>query len=287
MKLKIKIVLVIALSVVGLLVPITTLALSPTKSPVSISQSIIQSYSGSSSIQNGMIVQIKNKSTNTIEPLTQSNISNMLGVVVPANSATVALTPQNYSSQQLFVASSGRYNVLVSDENGPINSGDYITISPFDGIAMKADQNETLVLGRATGNFNGSSAVVGTINITNSVGKKVQVSIGLIPVSLSIGHNPLINKTIDYVPSFLAKAAATIATKPVSAARIYLGLLTLLVSTVLTAILLYSGIKSGMISIGRNPLSRKSIIRSLIQTVAAGLIIFVIGIFAVYLLLKL
>ncbi len=256
-------------------------------SSVSISQAVIQSYSGNSGIQIGMIVQLQSKATNTITTLNQNSISNMLGVVVPANSATVALTPDNQTTQQFFVASSGRYNVLVSSENGPINSGDYITISSLDGIGMKADSNQTLVLGRATGNFNSASNQIGNVTVVDKSGAKKQVAIGLIPVSLSIAHNPLATKAVDYVPSFLAKAASTIATKPVSAARIYLGLLTLMVSTVLTAILLYSGIKSGMISIGRNPLSRNSIIRSLIQTVAAGLIIFIIGIFAVYLLLKL
>lgn len=264
--------------------PIKSLAAS---TPVSISQAVIQSYTGDSGIQTGMIVQLKSKNSNTIETLNQNSIANMLGVVVPANSATVALTPVDQTSQQFFVASSGRYNVLVSSENGPISSGDYITISSLDGIGMKADSNQTLVLGRATGSFNNTSNQIGNVQVVDKSGTKKQVSIGLVPVSLSIVHNPLATKAVDYVPSFLAKAASTIATKPVSAARIYLGLLTLLVSTVLTAILLYSGIKSGMISIGRNPLSRNSIIRSLIQTVAAGLIIFIIGIFAVYLLLKL
>jgi hypothetical protein len=51
--------------------------------------------------------------------------------------------------------------------------------------------------------------------------------------------------------------------------------------------MLYSGIRSGMIAVGRNPLSKKSIMRSLIETVIAGLIVFAVGIFAVYLLLKL
>lgn len=286
MKAKIKIILVILVSMITVLVPATTLATSSSKSSVSISQAVAQSYSGSSSIKNGMIVQIKNKSTNSIEPLTKSTIANMLGVVVPASSATVALTPQN-NNQQLFVASSGRYNVLVSDENGVIKSGDYITISPINGVAMKADQNESLVLGRAFIGFNGSSSVVGSVNATTTGGQKKHVLIGLIPVNISIEYNPLVNRSISYVPSFLAKTASTIAAKPVSAVRIYLGLLILFISTILTAILLYSGIKSGMISIGRNPLSKKTIIRSLLETVATGLIIFVIGIFAVYLLIKL
>ncbi len=286
---KIKISILILL--LGLTWPIlsisTSSAASSNSSNVNISQSVIQSYNGPISMQIGMIVQLQDKTTNTIAALTQNNMSNMLGVIVPANAATVALTPENNTTQQYYVASTGRYNVLVSSENGSISSGDYITISSLDGIGMKADQNQSLVLGRATGTFNSHSIQIGTVTVTDQSGKKKQVSIGLVPVQLSISHNPLASKSVDYVPSFLAKAAATVAAKPVSAARIYLGLLTLFVSTVLTAILLYSGIRSGMISIGRNPLSRTSIIRSLIQTVAAGLIIFIIGVFAVYLLLKL
>ena len=75
--------------------------------------------------------------------------------------------------------------------------------------------------------------------------------------------------------------------KKVSAARIYLGLAVLALTTVITGNLVYSGVRSGMISVGRNPLSKKSIIKSLIQTVIAGLIIFIVGVLAVYLLLKL
>jgi len=258
-----------------------------TTSSSSISQAVIQSYSASSTIQTGMIVQLVAKSSDEVEPLNQADITDMLGVVVPADAAPVALTPANSTTQQVYVSSTGRYNVLVSNQDGPVLDGSYITISSLNGIGMTANQNQTIVLGQATSSFNGTSNVVGTVNVKTISGKNQIVNIGLVSVQLGIKKNPLLNKSIDYVPSFLAKAAITIAAKPVDAARIYLGLFVLLVSTVLTAILLYSGIRAGMISIGRNPLSKKSIIRSLIQTVAAGIIIFVIGIFAVYLLLKL
>ncbi len=265
----------------------TTASTTNSLANTSISQAVIQSYSATSSIQTGMIVQLATKGSNQVIPLSQANIASMLGVVVPANVAPVALSPVNSTKQQVYVASTGRYNVLVSNQDGPVIAGDYITISSLNGIGMVANQNQSIILGQATSSFNGSSNVVGTVNVTTLSGKKEQVNIGLISVQLAIKKNPLLNKSIDYVPSFLAKAAITIAAKPVDAARIYLGLFVLLVSTILTAILLYSGIRSGMIAIGRNPLSKKSIIRSLIQTVAAGIIIFVIGIFAVYLLLKL
>ena len=286
---------IVIILILGLSVPALAISSTKTKSASvvnnsnsnSISQAVIQSYGAASSIQTGMIVQLTAKTSNQVIPLSQANIASMLGVVVPANVAPVALSPVNSTKQQVYVASTGRYNVLVSNQDGPVIAGEYITISSLNGIGMVADQNQSIILGQATSNFNGRSNIVGTVNVTTLSGKKEQVNIGLVSVQLAIKKNPLLNKSIDYVPSFLAKAAITIAAKPVDAARIYLGLFVLLVSTILTAVLLYSGIRSGMIAIGRNPLSRKSIIRSLIQTVAAGIIIFVIGIFAVYLLLKL
>jgi hypothetical protein len=49
---------------------------------------------------------------------------------------------------------------------------------------------------------------------------------------------------------------------------------------------LYAGVRSSVISMGRNPLARKTIIRNLIQIVLIALIILVTGLIAVYLLLK-
>ena len=252
-----------------------------------ISQAVTQSYNADSSVQMGMIVKLQDKDATTVEPLSQGGIKNMLGVTVAANDAALTLAPQNVKQQQVYVATYGRYKTLVSTQNGPIKTGDYITISSIAGIGMKAGIDQSVILGKASGNFSGTSNVEGTVDIKDDKGHSAKVAIGRIPVSLEVAHNPLASKATDYVPSFLAKTAVTIAGKPVSAARIYLGAITLLVSAMVTGSILYSGVKSGMTAIGRNPLSRKSIIRSLIQTVTAGLIIFVVGIFAVYLLLKL
>jgi len=252
-----------------------------------ISQAVTQSYNADSSVQMGMIVKLKDKDATTVEPLSQGGIKTMLGVTVAANDAAVTLTPQNVKQQQVYVATYGRYTTLVSTQNGPIKTGDFITISSLAGIGMKAGADQSVILGKASGNFSGTNNVESTVDIKDDKGHSAKVAIGRIPVTLEVARNPLASKATDYVPSFLAKTAVTIAGKPVSAARIYLGAVTLLVSALVTGNILYSGVKSGMTAIGRNPLSRKSIIRSLIQTVIAGLIIFIVGIFAVYLLLKL
>lgn len=271
-----------------LLLPISVAAVAKTTTGnQDITQAVTQSYNADASVQLGMIVKLKGGDSSAVEPLSKGGIATMLGVTVAANDAALTLTPQDVKSQQVFVATYGRYTALVSTQNGPIKPGDYVTISSLAGIGMKAGAEQTVILGKAAGSFTGTSNVEGSVDVKDDKGHTAKVAIGRIPINLEIAHNPLAAKATDYVPSFLGKTAIAIAGKPVSAARIYLGTITLLVSAIVTGNLLYSGVKSGMAAIGRNPLSRQSIIRSLIQTVVAGLIIFVVGVFAVYLLLKL
>jgi len=260
---------------------------SATTQTQDLSSAVTQSYNADSSVQLGMIVKLKDKDSKTVTPVSSGEISDMLGVVIPSDDATIVLTPQTTTTQQVLVATSGRYSVLVSNQNGPIKTGDFITVSSVAGIGMKADESQLEVIGKAASGFSGTANVIGTVKLKDSLGHTNSVALGRVDLDMRITHNPLFQKTADYVPGFLAKAATAVANKPVSVARIYLGMALLFVSSIIAGEMLYSGIRSGMIAVGRNPLSKKSIIRSLIETVIAGLIVFAVGIFAVYLLLKL
>ncbi len=266
---------------------LTTIKPPPTASPVNITQAITQSFNADPSVQLGMIVKLKDKDPGTVEPITQATLTKLLGVVVPPNDSTVTISPASAKKQQVFVASSGQYTTLVSNENGAIKAGDYITASALAGIGMKADEGQSVILGKSAGAFSGTANVIGKVALKNSLGKTTEVSLGRVAIILDVSHNPLESKSTNFVPGFLARVSQSVADKQVSAARIYLGLAILALTTVITANLVYGGVRSGMISVGRNPLSKKSIIKSLIQTVVAGLIIFIVGVLAVYLLLKL
>ena len=280
------------LMLIILFLPLTALAVTdekkpPVKSTKNISQSVAQSYSAGPEIQLGMIVTLDQKKTGFVVPMTKETQTTMLGVVVKPNDTTLTLSPQTATTQQVFVAPTGRYLTLVSNQNGPIKPGDYIAISAITGVGMKADTEQETVLGKAVTAFNGSGNVVGKVSVKDQTGKTSEVSITRMNVELEINRNPLANTATDKLPSFLSNAAIAVAGKPVSTARIYLGVVTLIAASVVASMVVYSGVRSGMIAIGRNPLSRKSIIKSLIQTVIAGIIIFITGVFAVYLLLKL
>ena len=294
--LKHKLGFVIALLLAGWLAT-TAPAMAATKStkdtaatkaaPVDISNSVANTYSADSMVQQGMIVQLKDKAPTEIVPLTAGSPNKILGIVIPNTNVAIVLTPTTATKQQVLVATTGKFMVLVSNQNGPVKVGDYLAISAISGVAMKAGVDEQQVIGKASGNFTGSGNVISTIDVKDQLGKTTKVAIGRVSVDIAIAHNPLNQKTVDHVPAFLSNLAKAVANKSVSVARIYLSSVIFFFTTVITSIMLYSGIRSGMIAVGRNPLSKKSIIKSLIQTVIAGLIVFIVGILAVYLLLKL
>ena len=116
----------------------------------------------------------------------------------------------------------------------------------------------------------------------------MNVNVASIPVDVRLASNPLYQKgTVVDVPAFLAKAASAVANKNVNAVRIYLSMLVIFATVLITGSMLFSGVRSDVISVGRNPLARKALSRSLFQIIFTGLIIFIIGVSVSYLILKL
>jgi len=246
---------------------------------------ITQGYSSDESLELGMIVGLDKTDLTKVNSINSSQNSQMLGVIIAPNQSSVLLSN---NSQNNYVASSGTYNVLVSNQNGAINSGDYIAPSSVSGIGYKAGLSDNLVLGKALSSFNpnNSNEIVGTASVKDSNGKTSQLTLGYVQVDISIASNPLI-KVQDDLPGILKKAGQNITGKPVSAARIYIGLLLMAITATISGSLIYSGVRSSMIAMGRNPLSRKTISKGLFQVVFISLMVFMTGIFGVYLILKL
>ncbi|MGF7229399.1 MAG: hypothetical protein ACQR33_05475 [Candidatus Saccharibacteria bacterium] len=251
-----------------------------------VAQDVTQGYLSDVSLQPGIIVQLKPHDATRVQPLSQVNETSMLGVVVSPNDSPVALS--NSANQlQTYVATYGQYDVLVSTQNGVIKAGDTIAISSLDGVGMKSDSNREAILGKAVEGFDGKSSAQSTATLSGSGGKQT-VAIGRIMVNINVAHNPAYHPVIAQagVPTFLSQAAQFVTDKPVGAARIYASLTVLITSVVIAGILLYSGVRTSMTAIGRNPLAKSSIMRNLLQIVLIGMIILIIGLIAVYLLLK-
>jgi hypothetical protein len=247
-------------------------------------QTFTQGYSTEQSLQRGMLIQLKKNDATKIEALSQSTADRMYGLVVDPNDAPVTLSTDK---EKLFVATNGQFDALVSTQNGKISKGDYVTISAIDGIGMKSDDKQPVIIGRALEDFDGKTSVLSTAKIKNSVGTTTTVNIGRVGVNIGVAKNPLLKATEPNLPEALRRVAEAVAGKPVNPVRVYLSIVIFCISTIVSGVLLYGGVRSAIISIGRNPLSKKSIIRSMIQVVLVGLTIFISGVFGVYLILKL
>lgn len=271
------------LAILVALLPVAgALAASTSQQP-----NITQAYSSDQQLEQGMIVGLDPNNSAKVMALSVNHIDRMQGIVVSPSSAPVTLGNQTYQNQ-VFVATLGRYPVLVSDQDGPISAGDYITISSLAGIGMKADTTGQLVVGKATSSFDGKSNVLGNTTLKTDQGQSQKVDIGLINVDLGIAHNPLNTTSKQLLGfTFFEDVAKTLTGKTVSPPHIYAGLIIFVVIAMIAAAVLYSGIRGDMIATGRNPLAKAAISRNLFEVVLVAVVIFVIGLGAVYLVLKL
>lgn len=234
---------------------------------------VVEGFTSKANITPGQIVALENAATKTVKVAPADNASAIYGVAVDPSEAPITLVGQD---TKVFVATSGTHQALVSIANGTIKKGDYISMSPINGIAGKARVDQTVILGKAASDFNGSTGVV-----TSSGGK----AIGRIFINIGIQKNP-ISSTDPTVPAFLRRIANGLADKNVPVIRVYTAVLIFLVSLLAALTVLWSGVRSSLISLGRNPLSRKTIFSGMYKTVFTGLGVFIIGMAGVYLLLK-
>lgn len=247
----------------------------------------VQGYLTDKPIDTGTIVQLAGKDSNRVKVAVQAELQSMFGVTVDRNQLPFTISNEG-AQNEVFVAVSGTYNVIVSTQNGPIAAGDYVTLSSINGVAMKAGTKEKTVFGRANAKFTGKEVVLGKATLKDTSGKENKtVLLGAVPVTIDIRSNPNDESTKVNVPDALQRIGKAIAEKEVSPIRIYLSMAITAISIIAAIAILYSGVRNGVISIGRNPMSKKSIFRALLEIILTSVVILIIGLFAVYLLLRL
>ncbi len=247
-------------------------------------QDFTQGYSSEETLLRGSIVGLAEENSNSVATVNTENAGDTLGVVVRDTDSAVTITDDRTG---VFVVTTGRFEVLVSSINGEIATGDWLSVSSINGVAMVSDESQRFVVGTALEDvdFSDSANILSQTTVTDSTGNEITVGIARVLAEISIGPNP--NRVDDRsAPDFLISFSETIAGKPVAAVRIYAGLAVMLIATIIAGSLLYSAVKSSIISIGRNPLSKKSVLAGLAQVVIISLIIFISGLVAVYLILK-
>jgi len=260
----------------GLALPILILGVSSLNAQGA--SSIAQGFqSTDSNVVVGALVSLK-QGTNTVELGTQDNVDRLLGVV--GNKSVIELTNGVDSIQ---VVTNGSTTVLVSDINGAIKAGDKITTSPISGVGMKATVS-TVVIGTAQANFSSSSNAQ-TRTVTDKKGKALSVHIGAIPIQVDKVFYQAPQDNNSFLPPMLQDFASSVAGHSVSPVRVLIAALLVLMLFVVVTILLYSSVRSSIISIGRNPLSEEAVHKSLLEVGLTVVGILVFTVIVIYLIL--
>lgn len=232
-----------------------------------------------SNIVEGALVSLKYETPNTVELANPERAEHLIGVV--GNKPLIELSDGTNSVQ---VVTSGITGALVSDINGEIRAGDRIAPSPIEGVGMKATQTG-VVVGTAQAELEPANTT--ERSITNKDGEQQVVKIGTIPVQVDTVFFAGSASGSSFVPSAIQELANNIAGREVSAVRVMVASLLLVLLLVSVVVLLYSSVKSSIISIGRNPLSENAVHKSLLQVglTIVGLLAFTVII--IYLILTL
>lgn len=240
---------------------------------------ISQNYNASSVIPVGGIVSLKDGTFNEVAAASPQSVDNILGVAINASTALIALTGSAETDVQ--VATSGIVQVLVSDINGEIAKGDQITASPISGVGMKANSN-VRVVGVAQQALTTEGSQIQTVEGVD--GQTREVRLGRIPVLINVSYF-FKESERSIIPAVIQNVANALAGRPVSTLPIILAGAIFVIMLIVVVSIIYSMIRSSIISVGRNPLSQSAIYRDLIQLSALVIGILAVGLIAIYLIL--
>lgn len=212
-----------------------------------------------------------------VEPSLVSTSDRLFGVVVNPDGSLLSVSN---NASQAQVATSGVASVIVADISGDVQEGDQITASPIKGVGMKAVSN-TKVIGVAQGKPIYDEA---KHEYTNENGTKDSFRLGQVPVVISVSYyTKAPEKTI--IPPVLQNIANAVAGKKVSTLPILISAAIFLIMLIAVISIIYTLIRSSIISIGRNPLSQSAVFRDVIQLSALVVIIIGVSLLAIYFIL--
>jgi hypothetical protein len=242
------------------------------------SANISHSYKTNSNIPSGSLVSLDSKKSGYVELTEPSNASRLVGVAVDTDDSLLAVDATNLTTQ---IANSGTVQALVSTANGDIVVGDQVGVSPFKGIGMRADEG-TRIVGLAQSTFNSSSKGAVTRELTDKSGKKQKVTVGFVRVSIAIGTATSSKAKLNG----LQKLAQDIAGHPVSAARVVLSAAIAVIAIAALITLIYGAIYGSIIAVGRNPLAKFAIFRTLTSVLFMAFATAAVALITIYLFLR-
>jgi hypothetical protein len=242
---------------------------------------ISHAYHEASLIPYGSIVSLDPSRQSYITAINSSSTAAPIGVIVQNNESLLAI---NSSDTTVQVATSGVASVLVNNVNGNIKIGDQVSISPFSGIGMAAIPG-VKIIGVAQNSFSQSSTGATAESIEDNTGKTQKIYVGYIKIEISIG-NGTSNGLGGNQANFLQKLIKSLTGRTISTVRIIVAMVVTLVALISLVTIVYASIFGTIISVGRNPLARAAIFRTLGAVLIMALVTVSVACVTIYYLLK-
>lgn len=240
--------------------------------------SVSTGYSTSDKLSVGSIVSIDKNDSTRVVGSTSENVDNLLGVVIDADGSLLSIS--NGDENQVQVATSGTATVLVSDINGTVKVGDQITASPIKGVGMRATNNSKVIGVAQTEPRTGTEKQ----EIKDENGNSREVTLGQVKIVVSVSFfTQETKKTL--IPSAIQNIANALANKEVEPLPIIISLAIFIITLIVVSSIIYSMIRSSIISVGRNPMSQSAIYRDVIHLSALVLGIIAVAFVAIFLIL--
>lgn len=244
------------------------------------SANISHSFGAAGDVPDGSLVSLDSSRSDYVVLANSTNGRQLIGVAVASDDSLIAVDAQSGAVQ---VATSGSANVLVSDLNGSIKVGDPISVSPFNGVGMKA-QAGLRVIGLAQTELDTSDAGTKTEQVTDKDGQTKQVKIGFVRVG--IGVTTATQSGASKQLNTLQQAAQSLVGREISTIRIVLSLVVLIVASMALMSLIYASIYGSIISVGRNPLAKYAIFRTLTSVLGLAVLTVFLTVLTIFFLLR-
>lgn len=213
-----------------------------------------------------------------VEKSSLSHADKTLGIVVNPSTDPVLV---GSADQQVFIATTGTVPGYVTDLNGAVKKGDFVGPSPIQGVLMKAANGSKGVIGVATEDYPTAGQKI--VNVTTAGGQKTQAGVNLVRINLDV---KLSNTSTGDGKTILLRVGESVAKHPVSTTQVIAVIVILVLMIVVEGGIVYGAISSSMISLGRNPMARKSIFLGLGQVAVLVGIVLALGVGSIYLVLR-
>lgn len=245
---------------------------------------VSQGYKSESDIPIGTIVSLSGRGDDEVEKATIDNQSQLVGVATGAENSVIDVQPKG---TKVRVASSGNAKMFVTTLGGEITEGDKLVLSPIAGIATRSvsgTQGRVVAVAReSVGDENSSFSSV-EVQATN--GEKEWIKIGLIKVDLTIESDRQATATVEADNNVLTQVASQVAGKSVSTTRIVTAGVVFASSIAVAGVILQGSVRGTFVSLGRNPLSKSSLIPALARVSALAIFILSAGSSVAYFILS-